>query len=198
MVHDDTVNFYNSSADEYQRKLGTADTPCLKEFADFLKPGQRVLDFGCGPGHCAAYFSSKGLSVDATDASAEMVKLAIAKGVSAQVARFDETPTDVLYDAIWANFSLLHARKTEFPRHLNTLRSISKPDAVLHLGMKIGAGDRVDQLGRYYSYYQTDELKDLLSIAGFDVFFTHHGSGPGMAGLDEPWVILWARATQNA
>ncbi|MDG1430218.1 MAG: methyltransferase domain-containing protein, partial [Paracoccaceae bacterium] len=191
MVHDATVEFYDARADEYQRKLGTADTPFLQEFAAKFEPGQRVLDFGCGPGHCAAYFAGAGLIVDATDASAEMIKLATRAGVSAKVSSFDDTSTEIIYDGIWANFSLLHAEKADSFRHLKTLRRISKLDAVLHLGMKIGEGDRIDHLGRYYAYYQTDELTDLLSEAGFEVFFTHQGSGFGMAGLDEPWVVLW-------
>jgi len=196
MVHNKTLEFYNASADEYRLKIGASHTPYLNEFIGLLEQGSRVLDLGCGPGHCAAFFANAGFDVDAIDASDEMIKLAAANaGVRAWTASFDDIPLTTKYDAIWANFSLLHADRTDFARHLRTLRQISTPNAVLHLGLKIGDGHRIDHLGRYYAYYQPVDLVGLLHDAGFTEFEIYLGSGKGMAGLDEPWVVVWSRAT---
>lgn len=195
MVHDDTLAFYNDSAEAYREKLGSGDTPYLKEFAKQFTSGQTILDVGCGPGHCAGYFALQGLNVDAIDASSEMIKLASTQpGVTTWTASFDDIPLSKKYDGLWANFSLLHAPKSDLPQHLATLRDISNPNAILHLGLKTGQGSKIDHLGRYYSYYEKEELMDLLTDAGFCVLNTYFGSGPGMAGLDEPWIVLWSKA----
>jgi SAM-dependent methyltransferase len=43
-------------------------------------PGERILDIGCGTGEDAAHFTSRGLTVYATDASPAMVQVAQARG----------------------------------------------------------------------------------------------------------------------
>ena len=45
---------------------------------------------------------------------------------AARQARFDELEVQGVYDGIWANFSLLHAPKSEFPGHLARIRRAGK------------------------------------------------------------------------
>jgi SAM-dependent methyltransferase len=194
MSDENTLKYYNSAALDYEATIAAQKTPALTEFSDQFAKGARILDLGCGPGHCAAVFASHGLIVDAIDASEEMIALAQKhQGVNAKVATFDDVEHTDEYDGIWANFSLLHLEKSALPDTLKRLNVASKTNALLHVGLKIGEGSRIDHLGRFYSYYSVDEIKYALSSAGFAPFHEQLGSGKGMSGLDEPWVIIWAR-----
>ena len=60
-----------------------------------------------------------GLRVTATDAVAKMVDLIPEHPLITPLhATFDDISGTDLYDAIWANFSLLHAPRADMPRHL--------------------------------------------------------------------------------
>lgn len=190
-----TLEYYNNSATDYQRRMAKNEFPFAEEFGAQLQPGMCVLDFGCGPGHHAQYFASLGLDVEGMDASEEMVRLAnLNQGVTARVASFSDLDEQDKYDGIWANFSLLHASRDEFLTILSKLKAASKSGGLLHLGMKTGTGTRVDHLGRYYTYYAPEELAEYLANSGFTSTRTEIGSGVGMAGKDEPWVVIWAQS----
>lgn len=193
-----TLDYYNRAADEYRERIKDSSTPYLNEFTSLLNKGQRVLDLGCGPGHCAREMAEAGLIVDAVDGAAEMVELAAQiENVSAQEMLFSELAAQDTYDAVWANFSLLHAPKSEFPDCLSRIHKALKPGGLFHIGMKLDQQDGTDVLGRHYSYYSLDELRDHLIETGFAIFDQHLGSGKGMAGIDEPWVVIWSRKEKN-
>ncbi|MFY0692823.1 MAG: class I SAM-dependent methyltransferase [Paracoccaceae bacterium] len=194
-MHDpETIAVYNDKADDYATRV-SRDTPDshLRAFLENLPEGAHVLDLGCGPGNSAAMIRAEGHSVDATDASAEMVDLANRKyDIGARQARFDEIGGTDLYDAIWANFSLLHVPKAVFPTHLAALKTALKPGGLFHIGMKLGTGEDRDGIGRFYAYYDEDELAGLLRSAGFRDLHTDTGAGKGLAGSIEPFIIIRA------
>ncbi|MCV6591402.1 MAG: SAM-dependent methyltransferase, partial [Silicimonas sp.] len=97
------------------------------------------------------------------------------------------------YDGIHANFSLLHAPKIEMPGHLGRISRALRPRGVFHIGMKTGTGEARDALGRFYAYYQEDELTALLAAAGLNVIAKDRGREKGLAGTVDPWMILLAR-----
>jgi len=156
-----------------------------------VRPGGRVLDLGCGPGHHAAAMAQAGLDVLAVDGSTEMVALAAAlPGVTAWHALFDDIPQFGPVDGIWASFSLLHAPRADFPRHLAALRALCPTGAPFVLGMKLGTGEETDHLGRFYSYYTEHELNDLLTAAGFTPKSALHGAGKGLAGTVDNFIVI--------
>lgn len=191
----ETLSVYDAKAGDYAKLVtSTTDTPQLTAFLDAISPNGRVLDLGCGPGNSAARLAQAGLTVDATDASAEMVALASRQpGVTAWLASFDEIEGTDIYDGIWANFSLLHAERHDMPRYLQALRQALKPGGVFHIGMKTGDGAERDGIGRYYTYYTADELDGLLRAAGFEPFFSRTGVEEGLAGTMDPWITLLCR-----
>lgn len=188
-----TLGVYAAQADDYAKIMATADDPALTAFIGGVRPGGRVLDLGCGPGLYAAAMARSGLQVDATDAVAEMVSMAAAHdGVTAWQASFDEIAGENLYDGIWANFSLLHAPKTDMPRHLAALRVALKPGGLFHIGMKTGTGETRDSIGRHYAYYTEAELCDLLREANLTPFSSMTGESAGLSGDVAPWVTIAA------
>ena len=190
-----TLAVYDVKIEEYLRLTQAPPSKSLLAFISAVPKGGRVLDLGCGPGLAAAEMASHGLLVDATDGSAAMV-VAAAKhpGVEAKQATFDELSTKATYHGIYANFSLLHTTRSNFSRHIQACHTALKPSGVLHLGMKLGLGEKRDTLGRFYTYYAADELTNVLTTAGFAITFEREGEEIGLAGDVEPYVMMTAYA----
>lgn len=192
---EETLRVYGARAKDYAGFVEKApQEPFLDRFIAQLPKGGRVLDLGCGPGQAAAYMAEAGLAVDATDGAPEMVDMCAAAhpAVTAWIATFDELSGVDLYDGIWANFSLLHAPRAKLPEHLSAMRSALKPGGALHIGMKAGAGEARDKIGRLYTYYTAEEMSELLEDAGFRPWDLSKGSGPGLDGTIAPNFVIAA------
>ena len=73
-----------------------------------LEP-KRVVEVGCGPGEFAARMQAAGLEVVAFDQSEQMVELARARGVDAQLGSVQAIPSVAhAFDVAVANFMLYH------------------------------------------------------------------------------------------
>ena len=192
MTDKETIDVYNARAASY-KDLVSRDTPDqdLQAFIDAMPAGGLALDLGCGPGNSAAMMMAAGLQVEASDASSEMVKIASdTYGVDAQVATFDDLDATDRYDGIWANFSLLHAPKADMPRHLAAIKQALKPGGIFHIGVKTGADELRDSIGRMYSYYEVAELDALLIAAGFTPRTHREGVDKGLSGEMASFVII--------
>lgn len=191
-----TLEVYRERAHDYAARLSLHRPRGLDSFIAAIPTGGRVLDVGCGPGRHAALMAEAGLAVLAIDATPEMVAMAaISPGVTARLASFDDVPSlGGGFDGIWAHFSLLHAPRADVPRHLADLHAACRPGARLHLGMKLGAGEGRDRLGRFYSYFGEQELADLVVGAGFGVTGCRTGRGTGLSGEEWDWIALSASA----
>ena len=189
-----TLAAYDAQAQAYAQRF-QADAPGgdLCAFMALLPPGGQVLDLGCGPGTASAFLRAAGFMPDPVDASPAMVEIANNRyGIGARLATFDEIDAEAAYDGVWANFSLLHAPRADLPGHLTALKRALRPGGILHLGMKTGTGEGRDRLDRFYSYFSRAELLSLLAAAGFTVTATREDHEIGLAGTDEPFIILLA------
>lgn len=167
----------------------------LKAFIDLLPEGATVLDLGCGPGTESAFLSAAGMRPDPVDASPVMVALANERhAIGARVSTFDDLDAVAAYDGVWANFSLLHARRNALPHHFRQIHTALKLGGLLHIGMKTGSGDLRDRLDRHYTLVTREEIATLLQDAGFAILATHEGRERGLAGTLDPYIILLARA----
>ena len=195
MSDTETIAVYDQQVTAYSN-LAASEKPhsSLRKFVEALPKGGFVLDLGCGPADASVYMRKNGLRVDPVDASPEMVKIANeTHNIGARVAKFDDLETKNTYDGVWANFSLLHAKKAEFPGLLNRICSALKPRGYFHIGMKLGDGELRDRLGRFYAYYSESELKALLDDAGFEIVSARTGEGKGLAGDISPFVVILSR-----
>ncbi len=71
------------------------------------KPGERVLDLGCGDGQLTRRIAATGASVTGVDSSPSMVEAARARGVAAEVGHAETLPfADRSFDAVFSNAAL--------------------------------------------------------------------------------------------
>ncbi|ASP18865.1 tellurite methyltransferase [Antarctobacter heliothermus] len=196
MTDPETIRLYNARAKDYADVTeGAGPDATLRAFLAALPPKARVLDLGCGPGRSAGILAAAGHQVEAWDASEGMVALAAKRpGVTARLAEFNALTASAVYDAIWANFSLLHAPRAEMPRHLAAIRQALKPGGLAHVAVKEGTGSQRDTLGRLYTYYTEPELSLLLTQAGLTPGPFRHGEGMGLDKIMAPWISVTSYA----
>jgi SAM-dependent methyltransferase len=71
------------------------------------KPGERILDLGCGDGQLTTRLAAAGATVIGVDASAPMVEAARARGIDAVVGNAEQLPfADAAFDAVFSNAAL--------------------------------------------------------------------------------------------
>lgn len=187
----ETIAVYDRRVEEYAALTGQTGSEPFDAFASAVTTGGAVLDWGCGPGHDAARLSAAGFEVDAVDASAAMVAHAADRhGLRARRATFGELDAVDAYDGVWANFSLLHASRSDMPRHLRAAWIATRAGGSCYVSVKCGEGERRDALGRRYGYYTEPALRELLRAAGFTVLDRFGGESLGLDGVPASWVGL--------
>lgn len=195
MSDHETLKVYAAQSDKYASLTDDhlSNDPMLLAFIAALPHAGSALDLGCGPGTAAAVMAASGLKVHATDAVPEMIALASRHtDVTAEVKTFDQIEGCNIYDGIWANFSLLHAERTALPTILQALHTALKPSGQFHIAMKLGETTARDSIGRQYTYVTEDELRTLLTTAGFTPTKKHEGRDKGLDGTYADWIALAA------
>ena len=191
-----TLQVYETQSSKYLENV-TKEHPSktLKYFAANLPKESNVLDYGCGPGLAAEYLANLGHSVTAFDASQNMLELVPKhERIKSYQATFDTFSENEIFDGIWASFSLLHAKRRDFPHLLTSIKRALKPYGVFSIGLKLGAGEKRDKLGRRYTFVSLNELDKLLKSSGFNVFDHIFGKDIGLDGVMSEWVFAYAKA----
>ena len=191
-----TIAVYDAKTLDY-KKLGpsTDERKVEVRFAQSLPQGGTVLDYGCGPGRTAGYFARQGLITHAFDASKEMVKLTREhSGATVWQAGFDTFSAPDTYHGIWASFSLLHAARSDMPALLGKIHEALKVGGKFYIALKLGQGEARDGLGRLYTYYEEEELRVLLSAAGFKWQSHRTGEDVGLDGTLSQLISVLADA----
>ena len=191
-----TLQVYETQSSEYLENV-TKEHPSktLKYFAANLPKESNVLDYGCGPGLSAEYLANLGHSVTAFDASQNMLELVPKhERIKSFQATFDTFSENEIFDGIWASFSLLHAKRRDFPHLLTSIKRALKPYGIFAIGLKLGAGEKRDKLGRRYTFVSRNELDQLLKSSGFNVFDYILGKDIGLDGVMSEWVFAYAKA----
>ena len=60
--------------------------------------------------------------------------------------------------------------------------------------MKIGKGEKRDNIGRFYSYYSEDQLLKYLKKSGFKIDNIKYGEDVGLDGKLASWIIIRSHA----
>ena len=200
MADKQTVTIYNQNIATYKKMVNKLpDIKPLNAFIDALQAGAYVLDWGSGPGYLAAEMRARGLRPLCVDASSKMVEAAQNDyQLDAKQAEFSHLNENQIYDGIWANFSLLHVERAAFFSHISAAATALVPSGVFYVSVKLGKGQERDELGRFYTYFNHDELEEILGQSGFEIVDKFTGKSKGMAGKLEEWVGLLAKMPAQA
>ncbi|MCR9087151.1 MAG: class I SAM-dependent methyltransferase [Rhodobacteraceae bacterium] len=191
----ETLAVYDARAREYAAMVDDGPNARLQDFLERVPPKARLLDLGCGTGAMTVQMRAAEHEVVALDPSTGMAEEAKARyGLKVQIGDFDDIPRLGHFDGVWAHFSLLHAPRTDLPRHLAAIHAALRPDGIFLIAMKTGTGAARDGLGRHYTYVTETELHDLLEDAGFTPRSVETGSEEGFDGVVAPWVVMTADA----
>ena len=96
-------NWTNSGPGRLQRNA------VWRELIPLFRPGDTVLDLGCGTGEDAERLQLSDISVRALDASPEMVRMARARGVNAKVGKIEDIrEINIAFDGVISNFGPLN------------------------------------------------------------------------------------------
>jgi SAM-dependent methyltransferase len=201
-----TVGAYDAYAEDYA--AGTTVMPDavasnIARFVGAVGPGARVLEIGSASGRDALALEQIGLSVRRTDVSPGFVRhLRSAGYVADEMDPLRDELTDPLrdgtpYDGVWANASLLHARRESLPIVLQRLAMVTRPGGTLHLTLKEGDGERWSVHGhvgapRFFTFWREDALRDALVRSGWDVEEVRYGESEPADGPGEGWLAVFA------
>ena len=184
MLRNQTRKSYESSALDYARNVeGLHPHKEAERFLSLIPSGGTIIDIGCGSGRDVKKFSERGFRVTGIDFSPSMIEIAKRNAPKATFKNIDMHSLDLedTFDAAWANASLLHISKARFLEVLEKIYSILSDDGLFYIKMKQGSHEgieidaRYDNLPKFFSYFEEDELKEVLREAGFellDVFTT--------------------------
>ncbi len=194
MTDSKTIDAYTNNVAEYLKvPLPPEQLEARQAFVDAVGQGH-VLDLGSGPGSDSTFFLRQGLTVRALDATPAFVEYARGIGVDAHLGTFNDVTEVAEYDGVFASFSLLHAPREDFPRHLSAIHRALKPAGILFLGLKLGTGQHRDHLDRFYTYFSQPEIEEALTEAGFTIDNITTGMGKGLAGSYDGFILVLAHA----
>lgn len=172
-----SIQYYQDNADIFFANTIDVDMQALYEpFVSRLAKHSLILDAGCGSGRDSKAFLEMGFSVEALDASSEMVKRAKElTGLDVQLKRFDQVDAVERYDAIWACASLLHVPEKELVTTFKVLSHALKSKGIFYVSFKLGDEQR-EKDGRLFTDMTEKRLEKLLSnipnLSVINIFFT--------------------------
>lgn len=162
-----TLNYYNTNAQVFVQGTVDVDFHVTQDrFLEQLQKGASILDFGCGSGRDTKYFLDRGYTVDATDGSTELCRLASEyTGISVKQMLFAELEDMDKYDGIWACASILHLDWIELVSVMQKMVRALKVEGVIYTSFKYGqfTGERS---GRFFTDLDESGLARLLKEVG--------------------------------
>ena len=156
-----TLTYYNQNALAFISHTQTISFQDTQErFLCQLRPGARILDFGCGSGRDTRYFLQQGYSVDAIDGSEELCRLASQyTGIPVRQMLFQDLDCRDTYDGIWACASILHLRIEELTDVFYKMTAALHDGGILYTSFKLG-NFRGEHNGRYFTDFDEEGFRE--------------------------------------
>jgi ubiquinone/menaquinone biosynthesis C-methylase UbiE len=176
-----TIDSYSKSYKEYIDNTIDINTfPDVARdidiFINYLN-GKKVIDVAFGSGRDIVYFLSKSLEVSGIELTNEFI-VELQKRVDIPLFLMDMRDIklpDSNYDGVWCCSSFSHIPKEDSGDTLIGFNRLLKKGGILFLSIKSGKGEEwvskgnINEMPRYFSYYNKNEISDLLSSSGFEV-----------------------------
>jgi TDG/mug DNA glycosylase family protein len=167
---------YEARAAEWARKRPPRSGPAAAALAGRSLPDLPVADLGCGPGSYFEFLRRPNGALVGLDGALAMARLAGQEGKDVPVVQADLARLPYRRGSLggaWARASYLHLARTELPAALAHLHDAVALGAPVELTLRAGTGEGTlpddDFAGRFFSHWQTDDLRAVLGGAGFTV-----------------------------
>ena len=194
MLKSTTIIYYDQNAQSFASTTISVNMQTNQNhFLKYLPPHAHILDFGCGSGRDTKYFLSQGYTVEATDGSEELCKIARAHtGISVKQMLFQELDEQEKYDGIWACSSILHLPRKELADVIRKMIAALKPNGIIYTSFKYGTFEG-ERNGRYFTDMTesvfTDFLQDIEGLTTEKQWLT----SDVRPGREEKWLNLILR-----
>ena len=118
----DLAKQYNSFADDFSKNQDSGENSnrfnreIFYSHLDFLKPGVKLIDLGCGDGTDLVYYKKLGANIYGLDTSEELLKIAEKKlsEVKLKVGLFENIPfEDNYFDAVLSKYAIMTSANME-------------------------------------------------------------------------------------
>ncbi|WP_439681202.1 class I SAM-dependent methyltransferase [Embleya sp. MST-111070] len=184
-VQKETVrSVYLRVAEEYDERIpgnGPSDDLFTQAERDFLlgkiRPGERVLDMGCGTGRFTVPMAERGARLSGLDISRSMLDVAERKlserGLAADLREGDMAAIpfpDASFDTVTSMLALMHIPIADRPAVFAEVRRVLRPGGRMLLGVKNSVFERMFTGDRFASVDVTD-------VANKQLLFTNTRSG---------------------
>lgn len=154
-------------------------------FVTLLKPGDLVLDVGCGGGAKSKYLIKNGLRTVGVDFSESMINIAKREVSEGEFYAFDMREIGKLnqmFDGIFMQAALLHIPRNEARDVLKNIAARLKPGGYLYVAVKDKKPGKQDEeiekeddygysYERFFSYFTNEEIKEYMRSIGCDVYY---------------------------
>ena len=191
------AKFWDDAAEKYAKSpIGDMDAYqySLERTRTYLKPTDRVLEFGCGTGSTALLLAEDVEHITASDISSNMIAIATGKARDQRVSNVTFVVSDVLgdaldgepYDVVMA-LNLLHLLK-DLDGTLERINGLLKPGGVFisKTVTRLGKGTPLkfrllklvlplmQRMGKapYVNFMKTEELEQAITLHGFKIIET--------------------------
>ena len=179
---------YDRIAEEWHKdhRQDTWWTGGTDAFISRLKPGDLVLDVGCGGGTKSRYLIKKELRVIGIDFSPKMVEIAKREVPEGDFRVLDLNDAGALgraFVGIFAQAVLLHTPRKEMANTFKLLAGMLKEGGYLYVAVKARRLQGVEEetrtendygfpFRRFFSYFDLGEIESHMRETGLDVVFS--------------------------
>lgn len=163
---DNIIKYYNNVAETYkaERNELVEFADIYKRFIKYLKPGCKILDFGCGSGRDSLYFKKNGYEVVALDGSPKMCEITRNLcNIEVKEMFFEDFIEKDTYDGIWACASLLHLPREILIKVLSNLVASLKDNGYMYTTFKYGTFEGIRH-ERYFIDFTPETFRELIEL----------------------------------
>jgi SAM-dependent methyltransferase len=171
-------DYYQDHHTVYHEKTFHIDpSSFLEPLVRHLKPGDTVLDVGCGSGRDLLWLRAHDFSVMGFERSEGLAALARKYGdcdiIEGDFENYDFSKQK--FDAILLSGSLVHIPHARLEAVFGSIVSGLGAGGKILVSLKEGRGSSIDGDGRTFYFWQDEDLRGIFSKHAFNVLDFHRG-----------------------